>query len=330
MVYDRAAAKRRIAAKFKRARARAGYRRVPRPITYPKSVSATKGRALLSMSNRTPKTMEVKLVYKQMLRMTQNSPNVAQYPLASGFPFRVSMNSPMANDILHVHNNGHGTQTYAQHNHPTNLSAKLAETGLPDRYNFFYVKSSTIEVVVQNQINQQGLIDTLDNESIPTPGGTGRTSHLIVTPRTLTGELVNCAHVTEDKDFNLNPETVNDIRLNIAGSVLKESLAFPHTRGASNKFSYTYGPRKRFDFRDVKDNLTTIAFTADGAVPTNQETYFNMCIGKQLFPSTQLLDSALQTIDIKVTYTVCAFNPKGGLGSNDPVPVGPQVHRGDF
>jgi hypothetical protein len=273
--------------------------------------------------------MDVVLTYKQMLRITQNSPDVAQAPLASGFPFRISMNSPFnpQGEILHVHTTGHGTQTYATTTVPNNLTAALADTGLPDRYSYFYVKSAEVTVVVQNQINQEGLRSSFDNETMTPPTGSDQATHLVSTARTLTGELVNCAHVTEDNSFNLNPLTVANIRENISGVQVKESLVFPDSRGTSNVFKYRYTPQKRFSMADVRDNLGILRMTKDGSIGGTHETHFNCCVGKQLFPSTQLLDSALQTIDVQVSYLVCAFERISGLGSNDPIPA---PHAGDL
>lgn len=301
--------------------------RVPR--RFPKAISTAKGRALINVSNKTPKTMDVLLTYKNMLRITQNSPDVAQAPLASGFPFRISMNSPFnpQGEILHVHTTGHGTQTYATTTVPNNLTAALADTGLPDRYSYFYIKRADVTVVVQNQINQEGLRSSFDNETMTPPTGSDQATHLVSTARTLTGELVNCAHVTEDNSFNLNPLTVANIRENISGSQVKESLVFPDSRGTSNVFRFSYRPRSRFDMADVRDNLGLLRMTKDGSIGGTHETHFNMCVGKQLFPSTQLLDSALQTVDIEVKYLVCAFERISGLGSNDPIPL---PHAGDL
>ena len=51
---------------------------------FPKSIMSSKGRSLIRVNNRTPKTMDVLLSYKQMIRITQNDPNIPQYPLAWG------------------------------------------------------------------------------------------------------------------------------------------------------------------------------------------------------------------------------------------------------
>jgi hypothetical protein len=276
--------------------------------------------------------MDVLLSYKQMIRITQNDPNIPQYPLASGFPFRLSLNSPMnpLGEILHVHTAGtHGSMAYVVNSSvANNLTGQLAATGLTEKYRYFYVKKSIIEVVVQNQINQQGLVETLDNTPMTPPTGSDQASHLSVTPATLTGELINCAHITEDNSFNLNPETVHTIREDISASMVKESLVFPQTRGVSNKFKYIYTPKKRFNISDVRDNLGLLRFEKDGSITAPYESHLNMCVGKQLFPATQLKGSALQVVDIRIQYIITGFERIGDVGSNAPVPS--DVHRGDF
>lgn len=311
---------------------RAGKKRRAKGVNaYKKAVKASLSRGLIMAQNFTPRTMDVELVYHQMIRITQNSPNIPQYPLATGFPFRISLNSPCnpLGEILHVHTTGHGTQTYATNaSVANNLTGELAATGLPEKYRYFYVKQSKVKVVVQNQINQEGLRETLDNTAMTPPTGSNQTSHITVSPRTLTGELINCVHVTEDNSFNLNPETVHTIREDIAGSVVKESLVFPDSRGQSNTFSYTYTPKKRFNISDVRDNLGLLRFVKDGSISSPYESHLNCCVGKQLFPSTQLLDSALQNVDIQVSYIITGFERVSNVGSNAPVPS--DIHFGDF
>ncbi len=299
--------------------------------SYSKAVKVNLRRGLIKSSNFTPKTMDVELNYHQVIRITANQPNIPQYPLATGFPFRISLNSPCnpAGEILHVHTTGHGTMTYATNaSVANNLTGALAETGLTEKYRYFYVKEAYVTVVVQNQINQQGLIETFDNVAMTPPTGSNQATHLAVSPPTLTGELINCAHVTEDNSFNLNPETVHTIREEIAGAIVKESLVFPHNRGQSNTFTYKYTPKKRFNISDVKDNLGLLRFEKDGSIFGTYESHLNMCVGKQLFPSTQLLDSALQTVDIQVKYIITGFERVNDVGSNNPVPS--DIHRGDL
>ena len=324
--YSRTKGKRRII--FKKKKKTAATKR--RMNIFPKAISSSRGRALINTNNRTPKTMDVLLSYKNMIRITDNTPNIPQYPLASGFPFRISLNSPCnpLGEILHVHTTGHGSQSYATTTAPNNLTGALNATGLPDKYRYFYVKKSIVEVVVQNQINQQGLVETFDNTPMTPPTGSSQASHLSVSEASLTGELINCCHVTEDNSFNLNPETVRTIREDISGSMVKESLVFPQSRGVSNKFRYVYSPKKRFDMSDVRDNLGLLRFEKDGSIPSPYESHLNCCVGKQLFPATQLKASALQTVDIRVQYVICAFERLSDVGSNAPVPS--DVHRGDF
>lgn len=297
---------------------------------FPKSISSARGRALINVNNRTPKTMSVLLSYKQMIRITANQQNLASNPLASGFPLRISLNSPMASqgEILHIHTAGTvGTKTYAQTTVPNNLAGALQDTGLPDKYNWFYVKKSIVDVVVSNQINQDGLREGFTNEPMTPPTGSTQSTHLTVAEPTLTGELYSVAHVTEDNSFNLNPITVNSIRNDIQGSVVKESLVFPDTKGRSQRFRYIYTPKKRFDMTDIRDNLGKIRFEKDSHITSGYESHLNMCVGKQLFPSTQALDSALQTIDIRVQYEICAYERKSDVGSNQAVPV---AHSGEL
>lgn len=299
---------------------------------FPKSISASRGRSLINTNNRTPKTMDVLLSYKQMIRITSNAPNVPQHPLSSGFPFRISLNSPMnpQGEILHVHTAGtNGTMSYVVNSSvANNLAGELTATGLPDKYRYFYVKKSIVEVVVQNQINQTGLGETFQNIAMTPPTGSTQATYLEQVPPSLTGELVNCAHVTEDNSFNLNPETVHTIREDISGSVVKESVAYPNSRGVSNKFKYIYTPKKRFDMSDVRDNLGLLRFESTGSIPSPYESHLNMCVGKQLFPATQLKNSALQTVDIRVQYFITAFERLSDVGSNAPVPS--DIHRGDL
>lgn len=304
---------------------------------FPKSISATKGRALINLGNKTPKTMDVMLTYKNMIRITQNEPNLPAGGgnLASGFPFRISLNSPCnpQGEILHVHTTGYGNMgsvTQSLTYRPNNLTGELAATGLTDKYKYFYVTKAIVDVVVMNQINQQGLQETFNNVDMTTTAGEGATTqatYLEVAEKSLHGELVNCAHITEDNSFNLNPITVASIRKDISGSVVKESLVFPNSRGQSNKFSYTYTPKKRFDIRDIRDNLDKLRFEADGSIPSPYESHFNCCVGKQLFPESVNLASALQTVDIKVRYYITAFERLSNVGSNDPVPV---AHEGEL
>lgn len=316
--------------KYKK-RAKNARKKSGRVNVYKKAVKASLSRSLIRASNFTPKVMDVELIYNQMIRITANQPNIPQYPLATGFPFRISLNSPCnpLGEILHVHTTGHGTMTYATNaSVPNNLTNALAETGLTDKYRYFYVKESHVKVVVQNQINQEGLRETLDNTAMTPPTGSNQTTHLTASPRSLTGELINCVHVTEDNSFNLNPETVHTIREEIAGSIVKESLCFPDSRGQSNTFTYKYTPKKRFNISDVRDNLGLLRFEKDGSIPQPYESHLNCCVGKQLFPSTQLLDSALQNVDIQVRYIICGFERVSDIGSNNPVPS--DIHRGDF
>lgn len=298
---------------------------------FPKSISASKGRALINTNNRTPKTMDVLLSYKQMIRITQNSPNIPQFPLASGFPFRISLNSPMnpQGEILHVHTTGHGTNSYVVNNSVNNhLTTELAATGLPDKYRYFYVKKSVVDVVVQNQINQTGLVESLQNEDMTQTDNT-QTTYIQMGDATLTGELINCAHITEDNAENLNTLTVHDIRENISGTTVKESLVFPDSRGTSNRFRYTYTPKKRFNIRDIRDNLDLLRFEKDGSITSPYESHLNMCVGKQLFPATQLKSSALQTVDIRVQYIITAYERLSDVGSNDAIPA-KRAHQGEL
>lgn len=318
-------------AKVFKGRRKAGKRKAKGVNVYQKAVKASISRGLIKSSNFTPKTLDVELTYHQMLRITQNSPNIPQYPLATGFPFRISLNSPCnpLGEILHVHTTGHGTMNYVTNSAvPNNLTGALADSGLPDKYRYFYVKQAKVKVVVQNQINQEGLRETLDNTSMTPPTGSNQSSHLTVSARTLTGELINCCHVTEDNSFNLNPETVHTIREDIAGAVVKESLVFPDSRGQSNTFTYTYTPKKRFNISDVRDNLGLLRFEKDGSITSPYESHLNCCVGKQLFPATQMLDSALQNVDIQVKYIITGFERVSAVGSNAPVPS--DIHRGDF
>lgn len=299
--------------------------------SYSTSVRANNSRALIKGNNFTPKTLDVELVYHQMIRITQNDPDIPSYPLATGFPFRISLNSPVnpLGEILHVHTTGHGTQAYVVNSSvPNNLTAALANTGLPDKYRYFYVKQAKVKVVVQNQINQEGLRETLDNTSMTPPTGSNQATHLTVSARTLTGELINCAHVTEDNSFNLNPLTVHSIREDISNSMVKESLVYPDSRGKSNTFMYTYTPKKRFNISDVRDNLGLLRFEKDGSIVSPYESHLNCCVGKQLFPAQQNLNSALQTVDVQVKYIITGFERISAVGSNAPVPS--DRHRGDL
>lgn len=296
---------------------------------FPKTISSARGRALINVNTRTPKTMSVLLTYKNMIRITANQQDLASNPLASGFPFRISLNDPMnpAGEILHIHTAGTvGQKNYATTTTANNLAGALTDTGLPDKYNYFYVKKSIVDVVVMNQINQGGLRESLDNSAMTQTDNT-QSTYLSVAAPNLTGELCNCFHITEDNSFNLNPITVNSIRKDIQGSVVKESLVFPDSRGRSNRFRYIYTPKKRFDINDVKDNLNLLRFDATGSITHSYGSMLNCCVGKQLFPSTQALDSALQTVDIRVQYEIVAFERKANVGSNQAVPV---AHEGEL
>lgn len=300
-------------------------------MVFPKAISAARGRALINVNNRTPKTMDVLLSYKQMIRITANQQDLPTNPLASGFPFRISLNSPFnpGGEILHIHTAGTVGQksyaTVAASAVPNNLTGALAATGLPDKYRYFYIKKAVVDIVVQNQINQEGLRETFDNTAMVQQDN-DRSTYLSRAERTLTGELLNCCHVTEDNSFNLNPITVNSIRNDIQGSQVKESLCFPDSQGRSNRFKYVYTPKKRFDMSDIRDNLGKIRMEKDGSITHGYESMLNCCVGKQLFPSTQALDSALQTVDIRVQYLVTAYERLQDVGSNDAIPV----HRGEL